>query len=682
MKLGFRLGISRAACMAVSVLCGLGIVVFSLSECAKNTEPETVSTFLNLNDSARYVGIDACKGCHADKHETFVHTGMGQSFHLAEKKYSKANFVNARPIYDAKNNLYYYPFLRKNKLYIQEFRLTRPRTSLQIADTIHNRVEQITHIIGSGHHTNSHFWTDGGHLFQAPLTFYTQKGIWDLPPGYEVTNTRFNRKIDIECMGCHTGMSQVKEGSVNMFTQLPLGIDCERCHGPGSLHVAEKQAGIVIDTRTKTDWTIVNPKRLPWKLQVDICQRCHLQGNNILKEGKKFTDFKPGMHLDSIFEIYMPKVQGDAPFVMAGHAERFQMSACFKKSNTGDLNQYNPNINFTCINCHNPHLGVTQTNQDKFNETCTGCHHTKSKQSHFENCLLSTKQRLGKTCVQCHMPASDTKDIPHVTVHDHYIRRPWTGVLKSKENLEDYPKRIAKNAPISAGLYCVNSKNPSPVQLFKAYVTWFEKFESLPIYKDKADALFSQANEIPLVQLQHLYNQQNYQAVVSLIQGIDLSRIALDAWSAYRIGKSEDKMGNLSSALPWYTRANEAMPFNSDFAMEKANAQIRNKNLDAAYSCLTELLAHQPKHELANLNLGVCHYLKGHFALAKKQFEKTLLLNPDSENACLYLAELYLKLSNTFGAKQYLKRAIAINPKNLDAQTLLKGLSLPMGQKM
>lgn len=81
-------------------------------------------------------------------------------------------------------------------------------------DTVHNRIEQISHIIGSGQHTNSHFWMDGQHLFQAPLTFYTQKGIWDLPPGYEDFNTHFNRKIDIECLSCHTGMPQTKKDPI------------------------------------------------------------------------------------------------------------------------------------------------------------------------------------------------------------------------------------------------------------------------------------------------------------------------------------------------------------------------------------------------------------------------------------------------------------------------------------
>jgi len=67
---------------------------------SSDTKPS--QPFRNLGDSAHYVGITACKGCHSDKHATFIETGMGQSFHLAERKYSKADFNNVKPVYDKK----------------------------------------------------------------------------------------------------------------------------------------------------------------------------------------------------------------------------------------------------------------------------------------------------------------------------------------------------------------------------------------------------------------------------------------------------------------------------------------------------------------------------------------------------------------------------------------------------
>ena len=560
---------------------------------------------------------------------------MGQSFHLAERKYSKADFNHVKPVYDKKNDFYYYPFWKNERLYIQEFKL-RGR------DTIHNRIEQISHIVGSGQHTNSHFWMDGQHLFQAPLTFYTQKGIWDLPPGYEDFNTHFNRKIDVECMSCHTGMPQTKDGSDNIFTKLPLGIDCERCHGPGSLHIKEKTSGIIYNTKKQADYSIVNPKRLPWKLQVDICQRCHLQGNNVLKPGKKFTDFRPGMHLDSIFTVYMPSQTGNNPFVMAGHAERFQMSACFKGSNKGDLNKYNADINFTCINCHNPHVSVKKTNQELFNNTCKSCHQPKTKKSKHEGCSLSTLARGTQTCVGCHMPSSDTRDIPHVSIHDHYISR-----TNTKFNLQNNTKSKGKGGQL-IGLHAVNSQHPSNNELFKAYVSYFEKFDPKMLYLDKAKSLYDDPNIELATKIQYHYNLREHASIIELWENgsSEEQRAGLnsDAWTQYRIAKAYDlNIPNQSQkALQHYEKTCEAMPWNTEFTAEYTNALVRANRISQAKELILAAIKHQPKNELLHFNLGNCYYRENNISAAIKELETARSLNPNSQSV-LILIDIYYK---------------------------------------
>lgn len=601
-----------------------------------STTNPTDQPFRNLGDSAHYVGIAACKGCHSDKHSTFIETGMGQSFHKAERKYSKADFNNVKPIYDKKNDLYYYPFWKNEHLYIQEFKLRG-------TDTIHNRIEKISHIIGSGQHTNSHFWMDGQHLYQAPLTFYTQKGIWDLPPGYEEFNTRFNRKIDIECMSCHTGMPTTEMGADNIFKKLPLGIDCERCHGPGSLHIKEKTSGIIYNTNKQADYSIVNPKRLPWKLQVDICQRCHLQGNNVLKHGKKFTDFRPGMHLDSIFTVYMPTQKGNTSFVMAGHAERFQMSACFKGSNKGDLTKYNANINFTCISCHNPHVSVKKTNQEIFNNTCKGCHNAESRKSKLHDCRLPAASRGASTCVGCHMPSSDTRDIPHVSIHDHYISKSNT-----KFKLDNQPKSINHKPGEIIGLHAVNSKNPSNSELFNAYVSYFEKFDPKMLYLDKAKSLYSDPKAELSVKIQYHYNLREHAAIIELWENgcTEEQRMALvlDAWTQYRIANAYDRVipNQSQKALLYYEKACEAMPWNTDFSAEFTNALLRAGRYDQAKGLIKEALKHQPKSEQLHFNLGNCLAQENRIGDAIKELEIARSLDPKSQ-AVLILIDIYSK---------------------------------------
>ncbi|MBK9637807.1 MAG: hypothetical protein IPO63_08295 [Bacteroidetes bacterium] len=73
---------------------GLAITVFSLSflnwfcNSSEKKKEEERTTYAGLSDSARYVGMETCKGCHSGVHETFSHTGMGMSFNMASKEKS------------------------------------------------------------------------------------------------------------------------------------------------------------------------------------------------------------------------------------------------------------------------------------------------------------------------------------------------------------------------------------------------------------------------------------------------------------------------------------------------------------------------------------------------------------------------------------------------------------------
>lgn len=109
----------------------------------------------------------------------------------------------------------------------------------------------------------------------------------------------------MECITCHNGYPEFVAGSLNKFNNIKLGIDCERCHGPGNLHVSAKQNGDIIDTATSIDYTIVNPKKLSIEAQNNLCQRCHLQGIAVLKEGKSFMDFLPSQELEKNRCMYL-----------------------------------------------------------------------------------------------------------------------------------------------------------------------------------------------------------------------------------------------------------------------------------------------------------------------------------------------------------------------------------------
>ena len=142
------------------------------------------------------------------------------------------------------------------------------------------------------------------------------------------------------------------------------------------------------------------------------------------------------------------------------------MSECFVQSNSNTLS-------FTCISCHNPHISVKQTGKEVYNAACKNCHQTK-KCSEKNAALLAAKNN----CVSCHMPANSSVDIPHVSVHDHYIRKP-----NSKQDVQNMQKLI--------GLYAVNNSAPALETQIQAYLEYWEKFDKNPFYLTKAFELLA-----------------------------------------------------------------------------------------------------------------------------------------------------------------------------------------------
>lgn len=620
--------------------------------CTKNNQTNLV--YLNHHDTVKYVGKQQCASCHTDIYNSFILTGMGQSFAPATKEKSVAKFGKKHVVFDRYKNLWYYPQWINDSLYITEFRIKGK-------DTIYKRSERVDYIIGSGQHTNSHLTNVNGYIYQLPLTWYAQKQTWDLPPGFENgRNVRFTRNIEIECMSCHNAMPAVKPKSDNVFTNIPNGIDCERCHGPGELHVKEKLAGVLVDTSTQIDYTIVNPKKLSWELQVDVCQRCHLQGNAVLKTGKNFTDFKPGMYLKDFVDVFMPKPLGNNnSYIMASHAQRLQMSKCFTKTNNNNnaKNKDFKTLNLTCITCHNPHVSVKVTGYQIFNNACQKCHQANNGCSEKKN-IIALKNN---NCVNCHMPKNGTEDIPHVTVHDHYIRKP-----QKTENNQSINK--------FAAIYCVNNPNVTDESFAKGYLNYYEKFEGNTTALDSA---WQWINNMPsgnnqTLKIQYYFYQNRYKEIIDISKKIK----DFDAWTCYRIGQAFQSLSLYNQAANWYQKSITLSPHQLNFLNKLGSIYILTGEFNHAVNILTQSLLKQPKQEDALINLGFAYLQLGYSAKALAYYNKALQLNPDNTQALYNRAAVFALQNNYPKALADLNQIIMLNPNNAEIKNLLKALMI------
>ncbi len=622
--------------------------------CNQAAPEDNFVPYLNHNDTVKYVGKQACKNCHPGIYQSFMETGMGQSFGRATPQKSVADFSPHQVVFDSIKNLAYYPHWLRDTLYITEFRLAGK-------DTIYKRTERVDYIIGSGQHTNSHLTSINGFIYQLPLTWYAQKGKWDLPPGFENgRNVRFSRAIEFECMSCHNAMPEIEKGSVNKFVKIPDGIDCERCHGPGELHVSLKLKGVFVDTVHMIDYSIVNPRKLSWQRQIDLCQRCHLQGNSVLKEGKKFSDFRPGMKLSDVYEVYMPQYEkASDDFIMASHAQRLQQSKCFIEANKEVKKVEGKSfttMNLTCITCHNPHVSVKATGTQIFNNACMNCH---GQDACTEE--EATLNLANNNCVSCHMPKSGSVDIPHVSVHDHKIKIPVA------KNAQDEIKKII-------GLYCVNAKKTNAESKANAFISYYEKFEGGVESLDSSLAWtqnLSDLNKKMAIQIHAYYLQNNWEAISSLAENLNLAK-ENDPWLLYRVGQAFQNLNQFEKALLCYQSAWNLAPENLSFQIKLGIVLIQQNKYPDAILVLKQCLNKQPKQADAWVNLGFAYLNIKDQKSAMNAYNMALALDPDHAQALLNRAALFHLQKQDAAAYKDLISLQKMEPNNNQVSILLQ----------
>src|SRR6266849_3616922 len=297
------------------------------------------SPYRNVRPDVAFVGDDACSQCHPTQAETYREHPMGRSL-------AAVGEVAPSQRYDvAVHN----PFQAVGAFFSVEHRGPRvfhkeTRKDPQGQILCENSVE-IAYAIGSGSRAVSYLIDRDGWLFQSPVSWYTHKAVWDLSPSFEQRQDLFERTVLGECLYCHTNHAEPVAGSLNHY-QAPfaqgLTIGCERCHGPGQLHVEGRERGDVVDG---LDNTIVNPGRLSADLRESVCLQCHLVGESrVLRRGREIFDFRPGLPLHLFRSIFVkPPEQVDNKFDSS--VEQLAVSRCYRESR-GKMG---------CISCHDPH---------------------------------------------------------------------------------------------------------------------------------------------------------------------------------------------------------------------------------------------------------------------------------------------------------------------------------------
>lgn len=357
--------------------------------------PVATSPFRNTTAAAEYVGSSKCVDCHPGEHASYLKTAHSRA--LAEV------VAEAEPpdaVFDHRKSQRRYRVERRDgQLWHCE--------SVLFADGREQELScyPLEYRVGSGHFGRTYLAEADGFLIESPITWFEQQRTWGMSPGYDSdVHHSFTRYISTGCLFCHSGNFHAVDGNEFRIEIVEHAIGCERCHGPGSLHVARHMSGEGVTGGF--DDSIVNPRRLSRELSESICQQCHLQGDvGVEVRGRTMHDFRPGLPLQD-FRVDYREQTADSQMTVVGHVEQMHLSRCYQESQT-----------LTCLTCHHPHNPKTTANRRrKYIAVCLDCH----AQDSCQEPLPRRVELAENDCVQCHMPQSPT-EVPHIAFTHHRI---------------------------------------------------------------------------------------------------------------------------------------------------------------------------------------------------------------------------------------------------------------------
>jgi tetratricopeptide (TPR) repeat protein len=302
---------------------------------------------------------------------------------------------------------------------------------------------------------------------------------------------------------------------------------------------------------------------------------------------------------------------------------------------------------------------VKVTGKQVFNNACGKCHDAQLACTEKENIRIAQ----GNNCVGCHMPKSGTIDIPHVTVTDHWIRKPVRS--QQKKDIKKF-----------AGIYCINNKQSDNYTHAQAYLNYVEKFEGENTALDSAAHYIQQAGEEEGVldaKIHLLFLRQDYRGIVLQAKNFK-PQSENNPWLCYRIGQAYQNLSDFAAAESWYNRAVQLAGENLDFLNKYGTILVELNKTDEGIKVLRTSLEKNPKQSEALTNMGFAYLKKEDLKTAMTCYDRALALDPDMRQALFNKAALCNMTGDRKQAAALLKQILKRDPDNEYVKQLLQGL--------
>jgi predicted CXXCH cytochrome family protein len=580
-----------------------------------------------LNPASQgYVNPRLCFACHAALFKTYRETGMAKSFAHPRPENTVEDYTTNNRFYHAPSNTYFEMIRRGGEYFQLRYQIGYEGRRTNVEET------KVDYFLGSGIHARAylHRSTDG-RLLQLPVTWYSEKGgYWWMAPGYDSPDHIYGqRAITYDCIFCHNGYEAIpathaRLGDEPVYSgELPEGVDCQRCHGPGQNHIqAASKPGANLEAVRAA---IVNPSKLAPDREAEVCLQCHLQTTEfslphvVKRYDRPDFSYRPGQPL-AAFELafdYTPGTERDNWFQNVSTASRLRMSQCFLKSN-GALK---------CTTCHDPHeIRHGDQAADHYNAVCLKCH-----AAAFTALVAQKKHTADRGCIGCHMPQRRPVEVVHIVKTDHYIQR----VKPSANLLADIPERhetIANSYRGKVQLYYPETLPASPEnEMYLAVAQIRDRSnlaEGIPRLASALNAVHSKTPE-PYFELASAYQASGQldRAIATYREALTLDR----QYPAALLGLATAlrQSGELVPAADAFEQATRAAPGNPKAWNELGQVDLDLGRAPQALEALKKSIALAPEVPQPHNGLGIVLAQSGNFPAAEAEFREAVRILPD-----------------------------------------------------
>jgi len=153
------------------------------------------------------------------------------------------------------------------------------------------------------------------------------------------------------------------------------------------------------------------------------------------------------------------------------------------------------------------------------------------------------------------------------------------------------------------------------------------------------------------------------------------------ALASLELGRVLNSMGNYADAVPWLRKAVELNPQSGRARYELGAALGETGDWAGSAAQLEAAVDHAPDADDLRFYLAMAYDKLGRAAEAEKSFRDALQINPNHYRANLYLGRLLGMQNNPSAALPFLRKAVTLQPGSQDAHKFLANVYLELGQE-